>query len=80
MIIIKTEHETIHKTEIQAITIGKETIPTLPTGIITVTSILNIDTEATHQSIEDKSINYTQLKKQIQTPQVSVTQKITNYN
>ena len=54
MIIIKTDNEIIHKTEIQATTIDIEIIPNLPIGIIAVAPILNIDTEATRQSIKDK--------------------------
>ena len=80
MITIITDHEIIHKTETRATTIDTETIPSHPIGIITVTLILNIDTEVTHQSIKDKSIKYKQMKKQLQTPQVLITQKIMNYN
>ena len=47
MIIIITDHEIIHKTETRATTIDTETIPSHPIGIITVTQILNIDTEVT---------------------------------
>ena len=78
MITIKTDHEKIHKTEIQAITIDRENILNHPIGIIAVIPILNIDTEVTHQSIKDKSIKYEQMKKQLQTPHVLITQKITN--
>ena len=80
MITIITDHEIIHKTKTQVITIDTETIPSHPIGIITVTPILNIDTEVTHQSIRDTSIKCKQMKKQLQTPQVSITQKIMNYN
>ena len=59
---IKTDHETIHKTETQTITINKEIIPNLHIGIITVTPIPNTDTEAIHRSIKDKLIKYKQLK------------------
>ena len=76
----KTDHDIIHKTENQAITIDTEIVPSLHIGIVAVTPILNIDTEATHQSIKDKLIKYNQMKKQLQTPQVLITQKITNYN
>ena len=76
----KTDHDIIHRTETQAITIDTETIPNLNIGIIAVTPILNIDTEAKHQSIKDKLIKYNQMKKQLQTRQVLITQKITNYN
>ena len=80
MIFTRTDHDIIHKTETQAIKIDTEIIPSLHIGIIAVTPILNIDTEATHQSIKDKLIKYNQMRKQLQTPQVLITQKITNYN
>ena len=53
MITIKTDLEIIHKTETQVTTIDTEIIPNHPIGIITVTPILNIDTEVTHQSTQD---------------------------
>ena len=56
MITIITDHEIIHKIESQVTTIDTEIIPSHPIGIITVTPILNIDTEVTHQSIKDTSI------------------------
>ena len=80
MIIIKTDHAIIHKIETQVTTIDTEIIPIHPIGIITVTPILNIDTEVTHQSIKDTSIKCKQMTKQLQTPQVLMTQKVTNYN
>ena len=80
MITIITDHKISHKTETRATTIDTETIPSHPIGIITVTLILNIDTEVTHQSIIGKSMKYKQLKKQLQTPQVLITQKTMNYN
>ena len=80
MITIKTDNKIIHKTETRATTLDTETIPSHPIGIITVTPILNIDTEVIHQSIKDTSIKYKQMKKQLQTPQVLITQKIMNYN
>ena len=75
-----TDREIIHKIETQVTTIDTEIIPSHPIGTITVTPILNIDTEVTHQSIKDTSIKCKQMKKQLQTPQVLMTQKITNYN
>ena len=48
MITIITDHKIIHKTETRATTIDTETIPSHPIGIITVSLILNIDTEVTH--------------------------------
>ena len=80
MITIKTDHEITHKIETQVTTIDTEIIPIHPIGIITVTPILNIDTEVTHQSIKDTSIKYKQMKKQLQTTQVMMTQEVTNYN
>ena len=74
-----TDHEINHKTETRATTIDTETTPILPIGLIIVTPILNIDTEVTQQSIKDTSIKYKQMKKQLQTPQVLMTQKIMNY-
>ena len=80
MIIIKTDQETIHKIETQIITKNKEVIPNLLIGIITVNPIHNADIEAIHRSIKDKLIKYKQLKKQLQTPLVSMTQRILDYN
>ena len=65
MIIIIIHHKIIHKTETQATTIDTEIIPNQPIGIITVTPILNIDTEVTHQSIKDTS---NKCKKNEETP------------
>ena len=56
VIITKIDQETIHKMETQAITIDKEIIPNLLTGIITAIQIHNIDIEVTHQSIKDKLV------------------------
>ena len=42
--------------------------------------ILNIDTEVAHQNIKNILIKYSQMNKQHQTPQVLMTQEITNYN
>ena len=80
MTIIKTDHGKIHKIEIQVIIINTEIIPNHHIGIITIIIILNIDTEVVHQNIKDKLIKYSQMKKQHQTPQVLMTQEITNYN
>ena len=78
-ITIKKDQETIHKIETQIITINK-TIPNLLKGIITITPINNSDMEAIHRSIKDKLIKYKQQKKQLQTPLVSMIQRILNYN
>ena len=80
MKIIKTDHGTIHKIEIQVIIINIENIPSHHIGIITIIIILNIDTEEVHQNIKDILIRYSQMKKQHQTPQVLMTQEVTNYN
>ena len=80
MTIIKPDHGIIHKIEIQVIIINIEIIPNHHIGIITIIIILNIDTEVVHQKIKDILIKYSQMKKQHQTPQVLMTQDITNYN
>ena len=53
MIIFKTDQEIIHKIATQVTIIGIESIPSHHIGIITVIPILYIDTEVTHQNIED---------------------------
>ena len=78
MKIIKTDHGTIHKIEIQVIITNIEIIPSHHIGIITIIIILNIDTEVVHQNIKDILIKYSQMKKQHQTPQVLMTQEVTN--
>ena len=80
MIIIETDHETIHKIEIQVTIIDIEIIPSQNTGLITIIVILNIDTEVVHQNFKDILIKYRQMKKQHQTLQVLMTQEVTNYN
>ena len=80
MIIIKTDHGTIHKIEIQVTIIDTEIIPTHHIGIIFVTLTLDIDTEVVHQNIKDTLIKSKQMKQQLQTLQVLMTQKITKYN
>ena len=80
MIIIKADHETIHKIETQVTIIDIEIIPSYHTGIITIIKILNVDTEVVPQNIKDTSIKCRQMKKQHQTPQVLMTQEVTNYN
>ena len=79
-IIIKTNHKIIHKIEIQVTIIDTKIIPSHHTGIITVTLILNIDTELAHQNIKDTLIKCRQMKKQLQTPQVLMTQEVRKYN
>ena len=78
--IIKTDHETIHKIEIQVIITDIEIILNHHIEIITITIILNIATEVVHPNIKDVLTKYNQIKKQNQTPQVLMTQEITNYN
>ena len=80
MIIIKTDHGTIHKIETQVTIIDIEIFPSHHIRIITIIIILNIDTEVVHQNIKDILIKYRQMKKQHQTPQVLMTQEVTNYN
>ena len=78
--IIKTDHEIIHKIEIQVIMIDIEIILNHLIEIITIMIILNIATEVVRPNIKDILIMYNQMKKQHQTPQVLMTQEITNYN
>ena len=78
MTIIKTDHRTIHKIEIQVIIINIENFPSHHIGIITIIIILNIDTEVVHQKIKDILIKYSQMKKKHQTPQVLMKQEVTN--
>ena len=80
MIIIKADHKTIHKIETQVTIIDIEIFPRYHTGIITIIKILNVDTEVVHQNIKDTSIKCRQMKKQHETPQVLMTQEVTNYN
>ena len=56
MIITKTDPKIIHKIETQVTIIDPEIIPSHHIGILTVIPILNIDTEAAHQNIEDTKI------------------------
>ena len=67
-IIIKSDHKIIHKIETKVTIIYTEIIPSHHTGIITITLILNIDTEVAHQNIKDTLIKCRQMKKQLQTP------------
>ena len=69
MKIIKTDHGTIHKIEIQVIINNIEIIPGHHIGLITIIIILNIDKEVVHQNIKVILIKYSQLKKQHQTSQ-----------
>ena len=80
MAIVKTDHGIIHKIEIQVIIINIENLLNHHIGITTIIIILSIDTEVVHQNIKDILIKYNQMKKQHQTPQVLMTQEITNYN
>ena len=67
-IIIKTDHEIIHKIETQFTIIDTEMIPSHHIGIITAILILNIDTKVAHQNIKDTLIKCRQMKKQLQPP------------
>ena len=80
MIITKINHEIIHKIETQVTIIDTEIIPSHHIGIITATLTLNINTEEVHQNIKDTLIKCKQMKKQLQTLQLLMTQKITKYN
>ena len=80
IIIIKTDHGTIHKIEIQVIIINIEIIPSHHIGIIIIIINLNIDTEVVRQNIKDILIKYSQMKKQHHTPQVLMTQEVMNNN
>ena len=80
MIITKIDHELIHKIEIQVTIIDTEIIPSHHIGIITVTLTLDNDTEVAHQNIKDTLIKCKQMKKQLQTLQVLMTQKVTKFN
>ena len=80
MITIKTDHKIIHKIETQVTLTNTEIIPSHHIGIITVIPILNIDTEVTHQNIKNTLIKCKQMKKQLQAPQVLMTQEVMNNN
>ena len=80
MIIVKTDHKIIHKIETQVSIIDTEIIPSHHIGIITAIPILNIDTEVAHQNIKDTLIKCQKMEKQLQTPQLLMTQEVTNYN
>ena len=80
MLTIKTDHELIHRIETQVTIIDTVIIPSHHTRIITAIPTLNIDTEVAHQNIKDTLIKCKQMKKQLQTPQVLMTQEVTNYN
>ena len=79
MTINKIDHEKIHKIETQVTAIDIDIIPNHLIEIIIVIPILNIDIEVIHRNTKDKLIKYKQMKKSLQTPQVSITQKISNY-
>ena len=80
IIIKKIDHKTIHKIDIQVIIIVIEIIPNHHTEIIIIIIILTTATEVVHLNIKDILIKYNQIQKQHQTPQVLMTQEITNYN
>ena len=77
---IKTNHAIIQKTEIQIITIDKETTLNHHIEITHVIQILSKNIEVIHQNIKDKSIKYKQLKKSNQTPLVLIIQKVQTCN
>ena len=80
MTIIKTDHKKIQRIETQVTIIDSEIIPSHHIGIITVIPIPNTDTEVAHQNIKDTLIKCKKMKKQLQTPQVLMTQEVLNYN
>ena len=80
MIMTKIDHEIIYKIETQVTIIDTEIIPSHHIGIMTVTLTLDNDTEVAHQNIKDTLIKCKQMKKQLQTLQVLMTQKVTKYN
>ena len=65
---------------IQTITINKEIILNPLIEVKIATTIPNTNIEAKHRNIKDKLIRYRQLKKQFQTPLVSMIQKVQNYD
>ena len=77
---IKTNHAIIQKTEIQIITIDKETTLNHHIEITHVIQILSKNIEVIHQNIKDKSIKYKQLKKSNQIPLVLIIQKVQTCN
>ena len=79
-ITIKTDLKIIKRIETQVTIIDTEIIPSHHIGIITAIPILNIDTEKAHQNIKDTIIKCKQMKKQLQTPQILMTQEVTNCN
>ena len=80
IIVIRTDHEIIHKIDIQFTVTDIEIIPSHHTGLITIIMILIIDTEVTHRNIKDTLIKCRQMKKQHQFLKVLMTQEVTNYN
>ena len=80
MIITKIDHEIIHKIEIQVTITNTEIIPSHHIGIITITLTLDNHTEVAHQNIKDTLFKCKQMKKQLQTLQVLMTQRVRKYN
>ena len=68
IIIIKIDHERIHRTKIRVIKTDKETTLNHHIGITHVLKIYNKNIEVVHLNIKCKSIEYQQLKKLNQTP------------
>ena len=79
-IIIKLDHEIIHKIATQVTIFDIKIILSHHIGIITVILILNNEKEVAHQNMKDILMKCRQMQKQLQTPQVSMTQEVTNYN
>ena len=80
IIIIKIDHATINRTEIQVITTDKETTLNHHIGITHVIKIHKKIIEVVHLNIKGKSIKYKPLKKLNQTPLVLITPKAQNCN
>ena len=72
---IKIDHAIIHRTEIQVITIDKETTLSHHIGITHVIKIHKKIIEVVHLNIKGKLIKYKQLKKLSQTPLVLIITK-----
>ena len=80
IITIKTDHATIHRTEIQVITTDIETSLNHHIGRTHVIRIHNKIIDVVHQKFKSKSIKYKQLKKLNQTPLVLMITKAQNCN
>ena len=80
IIIIKIDHATIHRTEVQTLTTDKGTTLNHHEGITHVIKIHNKIIGVVHLNIKDKKIKYNQLKKLNQTTLVLTKTKAQNCN